>query len=125
VEGNSGPYLQYAHARAQGILAKLGNGASQSPILTDGGLSLEAGERLLARQLAQYGDVVGAAAQALAPHQLCTYLYDLATVFNRFYEHHRVAGDERELVRASLVAAYAHVQRDGLSLLGIEAPDRM
>ena len=118
LEGNSGPYLQYAHARARSILAK----ADQKLAAITG---LEAGERSLARKVSEYPEIVEKAVTELMPHHICTYLYELAQTFNRFYEHNRVIGDERQDIRLQLVTLYADVLYDGLNLLGIEAPDQM
>jgi len=118
LEGNSGPYLQYAHARARSILAK----AEQGTAAITG---LEPGERSLARKISEYPDVVEKSVNELMPHHICTYLYELAQSFNRFYEHNRVIGDERQAIRLQLVSLYADVLRDGLGLLGITAPERM
>jgi arginyl-tRNA synthetase len=118
LEGNSGPYLQYAHARARSILEK----AVATPTnIAD----LEAGERSLARKIGEYPEVIAKAVNELMPHHICTYLYELAQVFNRFYEHNRVIGDDREQTRLHLVRMYADVLKDGLTLLGIAAPDKM
>ncbi len=118
LEGNSGPYLQYAHARARSILAK----AAQKGISVN---SLEAGERSLVRKLTEYPEVVANATASLMPHHICTYLYELAQTFNRFYEQNRVIGDVREAERLSLVRTYADTLKDGLGLLGIVAPEKM
>ncbi len=118
LEGNSGPYLQYAHARARSILAKAGK-----PV--DGAMVFEGAERTLGRKIAEYPDVLEQAVSELMPHHVCTYLYELAQTFNRFYEGSRVVGDEREDVRVRLVETYADVLRDGLGILGIVAPDRL
>ena len=59
------------------------------------------------------------------PSHICTYLYELAQNFNRFYEHSRIIGDEREGLRLGLVSAYRDVLAHGLSLLNIEAPERI
>ncbi len=120
LEGNSGPYLQYAHARARSILAKA-EGSEYK--LTSA--ELQADERSLVRKLGEYVDAVDKAAAELMPHHVCTYLYELAQTFNRFYEHNRVIGDEREALRLGLVQVYADTLRRGLELLGITAPDRM
>lgn len=118
LEGNSGPYLQYAHARARSILAKAEqNGGELSDLTTD--------ERSLLRKITEYPEVVEKAAAELMPHYICTYLYELAQQFNSFYEHNRVIGDAREAVRLSLVSHYAETLKNGLELLGIAAPDRM
>lgn len=118
LEGNSGPYLQYAHARARSILRK---SAAQPGKLHQ----LTTDERSLARKISEYPEAVERAAVELMPHHICTYLYELAQVFNRFYEHNRVVGDPREAERLRLVTWYADTLRAGLELLGITAPDRL
>ena len=119
LEGNSGPYLQYAHARARSILAKLGD---LQPLAE---VTLEPDERVLVAKLGQFTEVVDLSVQELMPHHICTYLYELAQEFNRFYERNRVVDDPRQVVRAGLVLAYADTLRRGLDLLGIHAPERM
>lgn len=118
VQGNSGPYLQYAHARACSILNK----SELSPARAD---DLEEGERSLVRKIAEYPEVIDRAVAELMPHYVATYLYELAQVFNHFYEHNRVIGDAREPQRLALVEAYANTLKSGLDVLGIPAPDRM
>lgn len=118
-EGNSGPYLQYAHARACSILAKA---AGQPEIFPD---QLVTGERSLVRKIGEYPEIFQKAVQEYMPHHICGYLYELAQAFNRFYEHNRVIGDERQAERLALVRLYAAVLKDGLALLGIEAPERL
>lgn len=119
LEGNSGPYLQYAHARACSILRK----AEEA---TEGHLvALQPGERSLVRKIVEYPEVVDRSVAELMPHHVCTYLYELAQIFNRFYENNRVIGDERQAQRLQLVSQYAETLKNGLNLLGIQAPDRM
>ena len=121
LEGNSGPYLQYAHARAKSILRKANtefNEATEISGLTDD-------ERSLIRKIGMYAEVVELATAELMPHHICTYLYELAQAFNRFYEHNRVIGDEREALRLQLVSRYAETLKNGLNLLGIVAPEQM
>lgn len=120
LEGNSGPYLQYAHARAQSILGKA---TATLASLEDS--DLQPDERTLVRKLTEYSEAVDKATAELMPHHICTFLYELAQEFNRFYEKNRVIGDEREAVRLQLVTDYADTLKRGLSLLGITAPDRM
>jgi arginyl-tRNA synthetase len=122
MDGNSGPYLQYAHARARSILAKAPGGIPKDSKHTS---VLEAGERSLLLKISEYPEVVDKATAELMPHHVCTYLYELAQVFNRFYEHNRVIGDEHEAMRLQLVTQYADVLRDGLKLLGVTAPNKM
>lgn len=118
MEGNSGPYLQYAHARARSILAK-------SKVAAFKPEDLQPAERSLARKIAEYPDAVATALHDLMPHHICTYLYELAQAFNRFYESNRVVGDPRESGRKWLAAQYADVLKDGLKLLGLSAPDHL
>jgi len=120
LEGNSGPYLQYAHARARSILAKVG-----APEQLAGDAGFEPAERALARKIGEYPEVLQKAVSELMPHHICTYLYELAQEFNRFYEQSKVIGDPRQQTRLKLVELYADVLKDGLTLLGIAAPDHM
>lgn len=118
LEGNSGPYLQYAHARARSILRKSKPEGQKVE-------NLEVGERSLTRKISEYPEVVDKAVAELMPHHVCTYLYELAQTFNRFYEGNRVIGDKRQAVRLALVDKYANTLQNGLGLLGIAAPDKM
>lgn len=120
LEGNSGPYLQYAHARAKSILRKAS--VSDSLIETQ---NFEAGERTMLRKLGMYQEAVLQATNELMPHIICTYLYELAQEFNRFYENNKVIGDTREAMRLQLVREYAATLKNGLELLGIQAPEQM
>lgn len=120
LDGNSGPYLQYAHARAKSIISK----SSASPG-TGKDSSLQPAERSLLRKISEYNEVIERATTELMPHHICTYLYELAQTFNRFYENSRVVGDEREAVRIALVKLYAKTLKSGLELLGIHAPETM
>jgi len=118
LEGNSGPYLQYAHARARSILAKAEKPAAD---VTD----LDDSERSLARKISEYPEAVEKAAAELMPHYVCTYLYELAQTFNSFYEKSRIIGDDREPIRLSLVESYSRVLKSGLNILNIYSPERM
>lgn len=118
LEGNSGPYLQYAHARARSILRK----KAPKDNLPDG---LDPGERSLVLKITEYSEVVDKAVQDLMPHHICSYLYELAQIFNRFYENNRVIDDAREEQRLQLVRSYADTLKNGLELLGISAPEQM
>ena len=121
LEGNSGPYLQYAHARARSILAKAQNSNKQQATSN----KLESGERSLALKISEYPEVVAKATNELLPSHIATYLYELAQNFSRFYEANRVLGDPRQAIRLKLVKAYAEVLKNGLGLLNIAAPDKI
>lgn len=117
-EGNSGPYLQYAHARAKSILAK----ASVESVAPK---TLVESERNLALKISEFTDIITIAAKELTPHIVCTYLYELAQIFNRFYEQNRVIGDARQAERLFLIEKYTEILKKGLNVLGITAPEKM
>jgi arginyl-tRNA synthetase len=125
-EGNTGPYMQYAHARVCSIFAK--GGLSVREAASGDFLIGEPAEKRLALALLRYGGVVADTGRSLEPHRLCTYLYDLADVFNTFYQECPVLKAPEEPLRRSRLRLCHMVRRvlaDGLDLLGIEAPQRM
>jgi arginyl-tRNA synthetase len=123
-EGNTGPYLQYAHARIRSIFRRAGvpaPGPGTRPLLG------EPAERALALKLVGFNEAVQATAEGYNPAKLCAYLFDLASIFTTFYEACRVLVDD-EAVRTSrlfLCDLTARVLSLGLSLLGMEAPEQM
>jgi arginyl-tRNA synthetase len=119
IEGNSGPYLQYAYARAISILKKVG----QTTDCNIDETKLNPSERSLLRKMGEFIAVVDKASLEFMPHQVCTYLYELAQIFNRFYEQNRVIDDERQDLRVMLVEKYSQILKQGLDLLGIPAPE--
>ena len=125
-EGDTGPYLQYAHARICSIFARAGiepDAVADAPfIITD------PAEKALSLALLQYGGAVADVARYLEPHRLCQYLYDLANAYSTFYQNCPVLKAPDEAVRNSRLRFCDLVRRvlaDGLNLLGIEAPRRM
>ena len=116
--GNTGSYLQYAHARARRILEK-----TTTEFATP--REVRAEDRALVRKLGEYTEIIEQAIAHLEPHHICTYLFELAQEFNRYYETNQVIGSDVETHRAGLVALYADTLRAGLAILGIHAPDKM
>ena len=142
LEGNSGPYLQYTHARTRSILAKLETRNSkletntkfkiQNSKLLITNYELQSEELNLLRALHRFAEIVAEAAEHFAPNLLCNYLFDLAQKFNLFYQKHRILGgkplkqhDGTVQFRLALTAGVGKTLKQGLYLLGIAAPGRM
>ncbi len=127
-EGNSGPYLQYTFARTQSVLAKIKDQKSKVKI-SDQNLKVlehfESEELLLLRTIHRFPEVIEEASMNFAPNLLCNYLFDLAQKFNLFYQKHQILGSKQEEFRLSLVSVVGQVLKNGLSILGIQAPERM
>ena len=123
-EGDTGPYLQYAHARLRSIFRRLG-GAWDSSTTTFA--LAEVAERELALGLVAFPEAFDAALLTLQPHRLSGYLFDLAQRFTAFYEACPVlsAGEPTRSERLGLCELTARTLSLGLSLLGIDAPDQM
>ena len=120
LEGDSGPYLQYAHTRALSLLraakeAGVEAGVQDAPS--------EAGE--LERALIHYPEVLAHAAQELEPHYITTYLTELASAFNSWYARGRVIGGAHPSYGVLLTQAVEHTLYKGLTALGIPAPEEM
>lgn len=123
-EGNTAPYLQYAHARIRSIFRK-GEAGVPPP---DAIVVAEPAEKALALRLLAFPTVVDDVATTLHPHKLCGYLFELATAFSTFYESCPVlkaATPEERASRLALSDLTARIIERGLGLLGIQAPDRM
>jgi len=122
--GDTGPYLQYAHARVSQILRKAEAEELSFETVT---VLTEPAEHTLALLLSRFGEVVAAVGETLQPHRLCGYLYELAGALSTFYEQCPVLRSEGEVrtSRLALCAATKKVLARGLDLLGIEAPERM
>jgi arginyl-tRNA synthetase len=135
-EGDTGPYLQYAHARIRSIFRRA---SSETPDAerTGAGLGADDGstivigaseERALGIALLGYAAAIESAVDESSPSKLCAYLYALAATFTTFYEHCpvlRAPDEESKRSRLALAETTARVLEEGLGLLGIEAPERM
>ena len=122
LEGNSGPYLQYAYARVQSLLDKAGSDGSSGGIVVS-----TPAEKLLALQLLQFPGTVLRAANAYKPSILADYLFQTAQLYSSFYQSSPVLKSE-EPVRTSrlrLCAIFGRVLGKGLGLLGIQTPSRI
>jgi arginyl-tRNA synthetase len=132
-EGDTGPYIQYAHARCSSVLAKAGQvslpelaGADPTPLAGDL-------EWAVARALIELPDVVAKAAEQSEPHLVSRYLLDLCAAYSRWYTAGNVDAAERILApdplvrsaRLALLATTRETLRQGLALLGLGAPHAM
>jgi len=131
MEGNTAPYLQYAYTRVQSIFRK---GLQQFEISDIGKLHAthveirEPIEKQLGLKLFQLESALGVVAERLEPHRLCTYLYELATLFSSFYEACPVLKAETEISRNTrllLCELTARTLKLGLGLLGIRVLEKM
>jgi arginyl-tRNA synthetase len=124
LEGNTSLYQQYAYARIRSILRKYGRELQEAEVRLDDEL-----ERRLALKLLQLEDTLIAAAREAMPHYITAYLYDLATLFMKFYENNPILrSDVEEPVRQSrllLAETTARTLRQALEILGIKVLDRL
>jgi arginyl-tRNA synthetase len=122
-EGDTAPYIQYSHARAARILEKAGG--LPSPV--DYAAVSSPDEKRLVKKLALFPQVAETAAKDFRPHYVADYLLELAADFSKFYTNCPVlkAGEKERALRLKLVSSYKQVLRNGLMLLGIDAPERM
>lgn len=121
-EGNTAPYLQYAYARVASLFRKADDFDAACELVLQ-----EPAEHQLAVQLLQFADVLKDIARDGTPHFLCQYLYQLATLFSRFYEACPVLKSEGQLrqSRLKLARLTADTLKTGLGLLGIDTLESM
>ena len=125
IEGNSGPYLQYAFVRTQSVLHKSGDNSQKTLELQTINYKLESEEKDLLRFLTQYPYHVENAATEFAPNLLTNYLFELAQKFNLFYQKCKIIESDNESFRLELTKAVGIVLQNGLHLLGIETVEKM
>ncbi len=117
-EGDTAPYIQYAHARARSILRKAGN-------FDLGGKPINDDEWKLFMKVIDFSEVVNSAADGRKPSLVANYLYLLAKEFNEFYHSNKVINSENQDFRLFLVKMVADALKEGLNLIGTDAPDEM
>lgn len=135
LEGNSGPYLQYAYARTQSVLEKVphfveasrGKRSSEFGVRSLKIVNLNPEEIAILRTLYEFPEVVEEVAENYSPNLICSYLFGLAQKFNLFYQKHPIlkSEDEKRELRLGLTQAVGQVIKNGLFLLGISAPRKM
>ncbi len=119
-------YVQYAHARISSILRRVKEEQLEVSINHLDTL-IHDDEQSLIKILFQFKEEVVQSAEELETHRICTYLYELAAAYHRFNKSCRILGTERHLAEARLALAYAamNVIKNGLSILGVSAPEEM
>lgn len=121
-EGETGPYVQYARARAMSILRKENNPSFDDVDLSQVGVAAWP----VLKQLGKFGETIQRAAENYDPSIVAKYALALAKDFNQYYAHTRIlVDDEGKLARLALVQAVAEVLKSALALLGVKAPDEM
>jgi arginyl-tRNA synthetase len=127
LEGNSGPYLQYAHARVCSLMEKAAKEFGYAPCSAAGYACTSPSEKLLALQLLKFGDTVRKAAENCKPSMLADYLFQTAQLYSSFYQQNPILKSEAAVrdARLALCAIFGKVLSKGLALLGIDAPSRI
>ncbi len=131
-EGNTGPYILYTMVRIKSILAKYKEKGGKEPdmgaLLKESDREYSASETDLMLSASRFADMIEKAAEELAPHRVCQYIYELSNAFNSFYHENRILVEEDESRQAQWIALIAIVLRIlGVctELLGFEVPARM
>lgn len=122
-EGNTGPYILYTIVRIKSILSRYGKEPSGTITFTG-----EKTEKDLMLKLSAFSQVIRGAYEELAPHKICSYIYDLANAFNSFYHEVRILSEEDETKKDSYLSLLLLTQRvleQCIDLLGFSAPERM
>ena len=123
--GNTGPFIQYTHARIQSVLRKSGEDYNAVDISA---VAPNDKETVIIQKLADFSSAVADAGRNYSPALIANYVYDLAKEYNQFYHDYSILKEQDNQVRAFrllLSATVASVIRRGMGLLGIEVPDRM
>jgi arginyl-tRNA synthetase len=124
IAGDSGPYLQYTHARFRSILRKIADSKKKIPVA----VKMSPLERQLATAILHFSEVVQDAANSFSPNTLAGYLRDTAMLANEFYHSHPVAQEKDKLkqqFRVSISELTATILKQGLNILGISALEKM
>jgi len=124
LKGNSGPYLQYTFARCQSVLRKAGKVNLKKKICKD----FNQEELEILRQISKFPEIIEESAQKFSPNLICNFIFDLAKNYNLFYDLHpiiKAENKEKKIFRLQLTLAVGQILKNALSLLGIEAPERM
>jgi arginyl-tRNA synthetase len=123
-EGETGPYVQYTHARVCSLIRKYDQPIEKVADFK----SLSTGEEhMLLKRLEDFPRRIKSAAREYEPASMCSYLLELSSLFNRFYQKERIITENTESTKARmlLVKAVQTVIKSGLNILGIKSPEKM
>ena len=126
--GNTGPFIQYTHARIKSVLRKADEQGIDFHSALDTHLEISDKESALIQLLADFEGVVKEAGEAFSPALIANYVYDLVKEYNQFYHDYSILREENEALkrfRLALSETIARVVKTGMGLLGIEVPERM
>ena len=126
--GNTGPFIQYTYARIRSILRKAAAAGSTSQTSSTGLNSLSGKEIDLIQKMSEFGAAVEQAGKDYSPSGIANYCYELTKQFNQFYHDYSILGadtEEEKAFRLMLAKNVAKTIKNGMSLLGIEVPERM
>lgn len=126
--GNTGPFIQYTHARIQSVLRKAAESNIAASASEDVAEKLSEKEQYLIRLLTKYPNIVAEAGTEFSPSVVANYVYDLAKEYNQFYHDHSILKENNSDIRGfrlSLSLLTARILKSGMYLLGVEVPDRM
>lgn len=126
--GNTGPFIQYTYARIRSILRKAAEAGIEVPAGLPADVELSAKEEAIVQHVADFANAVRQAGQEYSPSSIAAYCYDLVKEYNQFYHDFSILREEdlkKQAFRLMLSKNVAKVVRLGMSLLGIEMPERM
>ncbi len=126
--GNTGPFIQYTHARIRSILRKAEQNNQQTSVMTKTSATLNEKEIALIQKMSEFGAAVEQAGKDYSPSGIANYCYELTKEFNQFYHDYSILGAEDEesrSLRLTIARNVAKTLKNGMSLLGIEVPERM
>jgi arginyl-tRNA synthetase len=126
--GNTGPFIQYTHARIRSVLRKAAEAGIDYSGNAGNGAALSGDETNLIKMLTDFPTTVALAGENYSPAMIANYVYELAKAYNGYYHDHSIMREENHAVRAmrlSLSEQVARVIKSGMRLMGIEVPERM
>ena len=126
--GNTGPFIQYTHARIKSVLRKADEQGISHKSLTGKNIPLSEKENYLVQTLTEFPQIVKEAGDEFSPALIANYIYELVKEYNQFYHDFSILREENEhlkVFRLVLSETIAHVIKTGMGLLGIEVPERM